>query len=379
MEKLKKFISCLFVFAMLFSLLLPFHGKVQAAEKAEDMMLVYANVPADWTSPNIWAWAKDGKSAFEAWPGEAMNEDASNTGWYYMYIPKWANHVIINSGDLQTKEIELQEGNAWLTVKDKDNTEVSTDQLTKGDLPEYVPTFKIHAKVEDSWKEPKLWAWSAPDGKNAFEKWPGRDLVKGENGWYTGSAPIWINSIIVNGNNGDVQTKDIKVDPAELWVTVKEDGQYELSYVDPEKANVQNIKVNVKAPSDWKTPNLWAWSAPDGTNVYPTWPGEPFEKGKDGWLTKEIPGWVNSIIVNGNKGKIQTKDISIEKGKDVWVVVDAKKNYKVYYEKPVIKDDAGSKNTKSSSGSMIPVVAVAAIAVLLICGCAVVISKKKKA
>lgn len=374
MKKLKKFVSCLFVFAMALSLFLPLHTEVQAREKAEDMVLVYANVPSDWTNPNIWAWAKDGKTAFDAWPGEAMNADSANAGWYYMYIPKWANHVIINSGELQTKEIELKEGNAWLTVKDKDTTEVSSEQLTKGNLPEYVQTFKVHAKVEDSWKEPKLWAWSAPDGKNAFEKWPGKDLVKGENGWYSGSVPTWVNSIIVNGNNGDVKTADIKVDPAELWVTVKEDGKYELSYVDPAKANAPNIKVYVKAPSDWKTPNLWAWSAPDGTNVFTTWPGKPLEKGKNGWLVKEIPGWVNSIIVNGNKGKVQTKDISIEKGKNVWVVVDSKKNFKVYYKEPAIKEEA---NSKSSGGNATTPIVAAIAALLLIGGGAFVINKKK--
>ena len=373
MRKLKKYLSCLFVFAMVLGLLFPLQGKVQARENKEEMSLIYANVPADWTNPNIWAWAKDGKTAFDAWPGEQMNEDKNNSGWYYMYVPKWANHVIINSGELQTKELELKEGNAWLTVKDKDNTEISTEQLTKGDLPEYVKTFKVHAKVEDSWKDPKIWAWSAPDGKNAFDKWPGKSMTKGEDGWYTASVPEWVNSIIVNGNDGDVKTPDVKVDPAELWITVKEDGTNELSYVDPAKANAPKIKVYVKAPADWKNPNLWAWSAPDGTNVFATWPGEALEKDKNGWLVKEIPGWVNSLIVNGNKGKVQTKDISVKKGKNVWVVVDSKKSFKVYYKEPAIKDDASS-NASGSKSNAAPKVAV--VALLVIAGGAFALKKK---
>lgn len=376
MRKLKKYLSCLFVFAMVLGFLFPLQGKVQARENKEEMSLIYANVPADWTNPNIWAWAKDGKTAFDAWPGEQMNADKNNSGWYYMYVPKWANHVIINSGELQTKELELKEGNAWLTVKDKDNTEISTEQLTKGDLPEYVKTFKVHAKVEDSWKDPKIWAWSAPDGTNAFDKWPGKSMTKGEDGWYTASVPEWVNSIIVNGNDGDVKTPDVKVDPAELWITVKEDGTNELSYEDPAKANAPKIKVYVKAPADWKNPNLWAWSAPDGTNVFTTWPGEALKKDKNGWLVKEIPGWVNSLIVNGNKGKVQTKDISVEKGKNVWLVVDSKKSFKVYYKEPAIKDDASS-NASSGKSNVAPVVAV--VALLAIAGGAFALKKKKSA
>jgi len=54
----------------------------------------------------------------------------------------------------------------------------------------------------------------------------------------------------------------------------------------------------------------------------------------DGWLTKEIPGWVNSVIVNANEGTVQTQDISIETGKDIWVVVTDAENYEVSYEEP---------------------------------------------
>ena len=85
---------------------------------------------------------------------------------------------------------------------------------------------------------------------------------------------------------------------------------------------------------------MWAWSAPDGTNAFATWPGEALSE--DGaWLVKEIPGWVNSIIVNGNDGSVQTSDISIETEKDVWVVVGSAEDYEVYYEEPeVTADDA---------------------------------------
>lgn len=358
---------------------------------AEGMRLIYANVPEDWASPCVWAWNEAGDTAFAAWPGEAMDADASNAGWYYLYVPDWADHVIINAnaGEVQTEEIVLESGNAWITVTDAQTFDATTEQKTSGDLPEYVETFKIHAKVDESWENPCLWAWSAPDGTNAFEAWPGQQMSAGEDGWYTTKAPTWINSIIVNGNAGEVQTEDISVDPAELWLTISADGAYELSYVDPELAEIPNITVHVQAPADWDTPNLWAWSAPDGTNVYTTWPGEALESNGD-WLTKEIPGWVNSIIVNANGGEVQTSDISIEAGKDVWVVVSSADEFELYYEEPAATetvDAAGAtesteapETTKEKSnkmpivGGVIGVVAIAGIAG----GTAYAVNKKKK-
>lgn len=363
----------------------------EVSATAEGMRLIYANVPEDWASPCVWAWNEAGDTAFAAWPGEAMDADASNAGWYYLYVPDWADHVIINAnaGEVQTEEIVLESGNAWITVTDAQTFDATTEQKTSGDLPEYVETFKIHAKVDESWENPCLWAWSAPDGTNAFEAWPGQQMNAGEDGWYTTKAPTWINSIIVNGNAGEVQTEDISVDPAELWLTISADGAYELSYVDPELAEIPNITVHVQAPADWDTPNLWAWSAPDGTNVYTTWPGEALESNGD-WLTKEIPGWVNSIIVNANGGEVQTSDISIEAGKDVWVVVSSADKFELYYEEPAATETVDAvgatesteapETTKEKSnkmpivGGVIGVVAIAGIAG----GTAYAVNKKKK-
>ena len=143
-------------------------------------------------------------------------------------------------------------------MNDAENVEISYDAQTTGDLPEYVEKFKIHAQVPDDWQDVCLWAWSAPDGKNAFEAWPGKTMSKGEDGWYTASAPIWVNSIIINGNSGDVQTEDISIDAAEVWVTVSEDGTSDFTYNDPNAPVAEDITVHVKAPADWSEPHLWA-------------------------------------------------------------------------------------------------------------------------
>lgn len=389
MRKSIKRIYALLCMVVMFVMMIP--SMAFAAEADETKVAINVKVPDDWQNPCVWAWDEDGNNAFEAWPGEECEATPDNEGWYYVWVPDWANHVIVNAnaGEVQTGELVLDGKDAWITVSDADNAEISYDAQTTGDTPEYTEKFLIHSKVDDSWENPNLWAWSAPDGTNAFEAWPGKAMTAGEDGWYTAKAPTWVNSIIINANNGDVQTEDLSIDPAEIWVTVAEDGTADFGYTDPEKAEIPNVTVHVKAPSDWENPNLWAWSAPDGTNAFASWPGEALEK-NNGWLTKEIPGWVNSIIVNGNDGSVQTSDISIETEKDVWVVVTDAENYEVTYEEPdataidttatdavaeeTTTETVATENTQQSST---PVVLIIIIVIVLAVIVAAVVTKKK--
>lgn len=386
MRKMFKKLS--FLLAAVMMMITVFQIPVMAAP-AEDMTIIYAQVPQDWEAPCIWAWDEDGNNAFAAWPGGSMEADADNEGWYYAWIPSWANHVIINGneGDVQTGEQVLEGKNAWITVASPEEVTISYEQQTTGEIPGYVETFTVHAKVADSWSEPNLWAWSAPDGTNVYEAWPGEPMTMGEDGWYTMEVPTWVNSLIVNANGGEVQTEDLSVDAAEVWIIVAEDGSFEFTYDDPEQKEIGTIMVRVIAPSDWEAPNLWAWSAPDGTNVFTTWPGEPLEEGLDGWLKKEVPGWVNSLIVNGNEGSVQTTDISVEAGKDVWLVVKGSEEAEVYYEEPQIEqetEEAKSEKAETekpteekSDMTMVWVIIVIVVAAAVIAG-VVVIKKKKK-
>ena len=389
MRKSIKRIYALLCMVVMFVMMIP--SMAFAAEADETKVAINVKVPDDWQNPCVWAWDEDGNNAFEAWPGEECEATPDNEGWYYVWVPDWANHVIVNAnaGEVQTGELVLDGKDAWITVSDADNAEISYDAQTTGDTPEYTEKFLIHSKVDDSWENPNLWAWSAPDGTNAFEAWPGKAMTAGEDGWYTAKAPTWVNSIIINANNGDVQTEDLSIDPAEIWVTVAEDGTADFGYTDPEKAEIPNVTVHVKAPSDWENPNLWAWSAPDGTNAFASWPGEALEE-NNGWLTKEIPGWVNSIIVNGNDGSVQTSDISIETEKDVWVVVTDAETYEVTYEEPdataidttatdavaeeTTTETVATENTQQSST---PVVLIIIIVIVLAVIVAAVVTKKK--
>ena len=280
----------------------------------------------------------------------------------------------------------MEDKNTWITVASEKEVAISYEQQTTGEIPEYVETFTVHAKVADSWKEPNLWAWSAPDGTNVYDAWPGEPMTEGEDGWYDMEVPTWVNSLIVNANNGEVQTEDLSVDAAEIWITVEENGSFDFTYDDPEQKEIGTIKVRVMAPTDWKEPNLWAWSAPDGTNVFSTWPGEPLEEDKNGWLKKEIPGWVNSLIVNGNDGSVQTSDISIETGKDVWLVVKGPEEAEVYYEEPQVEqqkaetkvENKKNDETTEKKNDMTIVWIIVAVAAVAVVVTGIVIVKKKK-
>ena len=82
-------------------------------------------------------------------------------------------------------------------------------------------------------------------------------MTAGENGWYTAEVPVWVNSVIINANGGEVQTEDLTIDAAEVWVTVDSEGAAEFTYNDPDAPVAEDITVYVQAPADWSEPHLW--------------------------------------------------------------------------------------------------------------------------
>ncbi len=313
-----------------------------AEDDTQDMVPVVVQVPEGWEAPCLWAWADDGTNAFAAWPGEEMEKLES--GWYYTYVPAFVQNVIVNAnqgtdGAVQTDALVVEAGKeVWITVAEDKTAAIAYEAQTRDEIPEYVEKFMIHAYVPLTWKTANAWAWIHPDGTNAFEAWPGLELQEGEDGWFTGKAPTWANRLIINGNEGSVQTADIEIEGKELWITVYEDLTYDLAYEDPNKA-APDITIRAQVPADWAAPACWAWSAPDGTNAFSAWPGEALTQDGD-WYTVTAPGWINSVIINGNEGSVQTVDVSVEAGKDLWVVVsaqpgeDGKYTATVTYEEP---------------------------------------------
>ena len=365
------------------------------AAEGDEMVPVVVKVPEGWDAPNLWAWADDGTNAFAAWPGEEM--EALTEGWYYTYVPGYVQNVIVNANQgtdaaVQTDGIVVEAGReVWIAVSQDTTVSVSYEAQMRGEIPAYVEKFVVHAYVPLSWKTVNLWAWSAPDGTNAFEAWPGAAMKEGEDGWFTGKVPTWVNSLIVNGNEGSVQTEDISIEAKELWITVYEDLTYELSYEDPNKA-VDNITVHAQIPADWEAPCCWAWSAPDGTNAFTSWPGEALTLDGD-WYTIQVPGWINSVIINGNEGTVQTTDLSVEAGKSIWIVVTDAENAVVSYEEPAAEAapvETAAETTKApaaatepasaaeENGSNTGVIIGVVAAVVVLGGAAVVLARKKK-
>ena len=365
------------------------------AAEGDEMVPVVVKVPEGWDAPNLWAWADDGTNAFAAWPGEEM--EALTEGWYYTYVPGYVQNVIVNANQgtdaaVQTDGIVVEAGReVWIAVSQDTTVSVSYEAQMRGEIPAYVEKFVVHAYAPLSWKTVNLWAWSAPDGTNAFEAWPGAEMTEGEDGWFTGKVPVWVNSLIVNGNEGSVQTEDISIEAKELWITVYEDLTYELSYEDPNKA-VDNITVHAQVPADWEAPCCWAWSAPDGTNAFSSWPGEALTLDGD-WYTIQVPGWINSVIINGNEGTVQTTDLSVEAGKSIWIVVTDAENAVVSYEEPAAEAapvETAAETTKApaaatepasaaeENGSNTGVIIGVVAAVVVLGGAAVVLARKKK-
>ena len=126
-----------------------------------------------------------------------------------------------------------------------------------------------------------------------------------------------------------------------------------------------------------------------GTNAFASWPGEALSKDGD-WYNIQVPGWINSVIINANEGAVQTTDLSVEAGKEVWVVVTDAENAQVFYEAPAqdaaatepaaettvpASTEASQEAAKSSNtGVIVGVVA----AVVLLGGGAAIVTKKKK-
>ena len=233
MSKLMRRCGSFLMMLLLVIGILPMTVNAETTQNTEERNALYVQVPEDWENPCVWAWDSDGNNAFTAWPGEEMEADAANDGWYYIWLPAWANHVIINAneGNVQTEEQILDTNAAWITVSAADTVEISYESKTTGEAPAYVEKFVVHAKVDDSWEAPCLWAWSAPDGTNAFAAWPGEALEEGEGGWLVKEIPGWVNSIIVNGNEGSVQTTDISVETGkDIWLTINGPEDYTVSY-----------------------------------------------------------------------------------------------------------------------------------------------------
>lgn len=101
---------------------------------------------------------------------------------------------------------------------------------------------------------------------------------------------------------------------------------------EPPTEPIPDITVYAKIPEGWSAPGCWAWQD-GGSDAFMSWPGEAMNSGAV-WYSVNVPGWIDHVIINGNDGSVQTADLAVEAGRDVWVhVVNADYAF-VHYEKP---------------------------------------------
>ena len=79
---------------------------------------VYTLVPADWSTPGLWAWQNSTQqNAFASWPGESMKW---NGKYYVATAPDWVDCIIINGGNgsVQTEDIAIEQvKDVWVIIE----------------------------------------------------------------------------------------------------------------------------------------------------------------------------------------------------------------------------------------------------------------------
>jgi len=335
----------------------------------QGMSIVYAYVPSDWENPGIWAWGPRG-DAFPSWPGGAMTADPDNPGWYFAHIPSDKTGALINANDgsVQTSDFPFTGMNVWVTVNAGDDFSYTTDQQTSGNLlPVYadsdapagedfaiIDAVPVFAYVPSDWENPGIWAWG-PRG-NAFDEWPGELMIADPDnpGWFFLHLPADKTGVIINASDGTVQTENLTFEGVPIWVTVLGDEAFEytteqltegpIPVADPfvigevaddrDLPDVGTIYVRAIVPAAWADPGVWAWNDHDGYgSVFPGWPGEPFADMDSEWHIMSLPAWVDHIIINAISGGVQTIDIEVEPGRDIWIaILDADGGFYLAYE-----------------------------------------------
>ena len=320
---------------------------VNTSVLAQDLAVVYAEIPDGWEDPHLWSWGDSG-GAFPDWPGGRMEPDANNPGWYFAHVPTDMAYVIISAdvdgGREQTADLELEGLPVWVSVTSAEEATLTTSQLTEGDLPIPLTMEVVYAEIPEGWDMPHIWSWG--DAGSAFPDWPGGIMAPDPNnpGWYYIHIPSNMGYIIVSADveDGREQTADLELTGLPVWVSVTSPDEATLStekltdgdipaYVGelPEPPPPQEdapetdlITVRAKVPDAWMDPGVWAWNNDYGS-VFPSWPGQEFTEVDGDWHVMQIPGWINGIIINAINGGVQTDDIMVEMGRDLWIAVIA--------------------------------------------------------
>ena len=206
----------------------------------------------------------------------------------------------------------------------------------------------IRAYVPSDWTEAYLYVWKGAEG-TALVEWPGMAMTKEGEGWFSAEIPGEYSWAIVSASNGS-QTVDLEIyEGVDEWILVGApgaDGKFsgDVWYEEPSAEDLPShepgatpagrVTVHAQVPADWTDAYVYSWIK-DGAG--PAWPGEAMTKEGDWWIGSADA--VNNQIIISNNGSPQTIDLTMEAGKEVWVVVtedDGSGKFKgdVYHQDP---------------------------------------------
>lgn len=192
---------------------------------------VHVQVPRSWANAGLWAWSEsDGREAFDAWPGLAMEPDAD--GWYTGSVPSWANCVSIsgNGGEYESQRVVLDGREVWIVVREDWSCQLSYDGPFTG-------TVTVYASLPDDWSDPYCWAWSG--STDIFVQWPGEAFIT-DGDWCTIVLPNYTTGINISANNSGVETGDVCFEPGwDVWVVVA-DGRWTYFYEEPTEEDIRS-------------------------------------------------------------------------------------------------------------------------------------------
>ena len=197
-------------------------------------------------------------------------------------------------------------------------------------------TYTVYVQVPDSWGTPYIWAWGDSGVGKKFRDWPGDIMNDDGNGVYSYTLEDKYYNLVIS-DNGSTQTKDLMVNGTDVEIIVSSNGSCLVNFLEGNQTEWENgITVTVSIPSEWENPYIWAWDDTKG-DVYANWPGAVMTLSGDKYIA-ELPDWVTGVIINANNASVQTVDISVESGKDIWLQVNSTNDVIVDYSGEVVEE-----------------------------------------
>ena len=131
-------------------------GSVEDPEEPSDALTVHFMKPSDWgTTINAYVW-DNSNQLFGGWPGTAISENESHTGWYDAVIEGYVDSVvnfIFNDGTNQTADLsndgKLGKTELWVIAADSTVLEEAPDSWVQTGVSPYYTDDCLKVQVDD--------------------------------------------------------------------------------------------------------------------------------------------------------------------------------------------------------------------------------------